>query len=524
MKHKCLKIIFTSDTHGHVFPVDYAGGKPEDSGLLNMAYQVEKDENTLILDGGDTLQGTPLSQYYIEHSPEYSFHPMAEAFNALGCDYFTLGNHDFNFGYEALKRYLDAMAGECLCANVVDLRGELKLKKEVIHVMGNGLRVGITGVVTDYVMIWEQPENLSCLQVTDAYEAAAAACRRLRGKCDICVCIYHGGFEEDLETGQVLSCSGENIACRIGRELDFDILLTGHQHMMVDGVRLNGTYAVQPPANAGYYVSMEVKGNFPGENGSQTESSCQAGSAAAIQVISRMEKVGNRHGREPYQRLLPVEQDTQRWLDEPVGILEEEIYPEDKLEAALHGSKVAALFNAVQLAETGADFSCTSLGNSPVGLRKRVTMRNICGAYLFANTLVMLEVDREVLKASLERCASYFTLKDGTPVISEEFLRPKVEHYNYDFYAGLDYAFDLTKPVGQRVVRLRRLDGAPLTERKYTLVTSNYRATGTGGYEMLGKCKVLWRGAAEMPELISGYLRKRSPLGIGINGRFSVKW
>ncbi len=508
MAKKVLNLFYTSDTHGHVFPVDYPGAREEHSGLLNMAGQIRREENTLILDGGDTLQGTPLSQYYIAHSGDYPFHPMAQAFNALGCDYFTLGNHDFNFGYQVIKEYLEAMEGECLCANLVDKKGELPLKKWTVRVMENGLRVGITGIVTDYVMIWEQPQNLRWLQVTDAFEAAREACERLRICSDIQICIYHGGFEEDLDSGQLLSDSGENVACRIARELDFDILLTGHQHMMVEGVELNGTYAAQPPANATHYVRLRAEWEED----------------RALSVTSSMERVRDNHAPWLYRQLLPVEEDTQRWLDEPVGALCREILPEEKLAAALGGSQVAALFNEVQLSETGADFSCISLGNSPVGLRRRVTMRNICGAYLFANTLVVLEVDREVLKASLERCASYFTLEEGSPAVSEEFLKPKVEHYNYDFYAGLDYEFDLRRPVGDRVTRLRKLDGSPLTDQKYRLVTSNYRATGTGGYESLGRCRVLWRGSEEMPELIARYIRAHSPLSSGHNYKFMVRW
>ena len=146
---KKLKIIFTSDTHGHLFPVNYAGKCSEDAGLLNLAHQIEKDGNTLVLDGGDTLQGTPLSQYYISRRRSYPFQPLAEGFNAMGCDYFTLGNHDFNFGYEVLKEYVNAMNATCLCANLIDLRGELDVKNHVIHVLENGLRIGLTGIVTD---------------------------------------------------------------------------------------------------------------------------------------------------------------------------------------------------------------------------------------------------------------------------------------------------------------------------------------------------------------------------------------
>ena len=105
---KTVQIYYTSDTHGHIFPVNYASNCPEHSGLLNLAAQVEKDGNTLVLDGGDSLQGTPLTQYYLEHCKKWPIHPVAAAFNAMGLDYFTLGNHDFNFGYEALRDYLQA--------------------------------------------------------------------------------------------------------------------------------------------------------------------------------------------------------------------------------------------------------------------------------------------------------------------------------------------------------------------------------------------------------------------------------
>ena len=504
---KTFQIYYTSDTHGHVFPVTYASNSPENAGLLNLAAQVEKDGNTLVLDGGDALQGTPLTQYYLEHRGEWDIHPVAAAFNAMGLDYFTLGNHDFNFSYEALREYLEAMDGVCLCTNVEDLGGQLRIRPWAVHTLDNGLRIGITGVVTDFVNIWEQPQNLERIRITDAFRAARAACAALRDQCDVCVCIYHGGFEEDLATGQLLSDSGENIACRIARELDFDLLLTGHQHMAVEGVNLSGTYATQPPANAGQFLHMV--GQWDG---------------AKSRFQSNLIPVGGTHPAEPYQSLLPLENAVQHWLDQPIGVLSQPIPPEGKLEAALHGSQVAALFNQVQLAETGADFSCTSLGNDPVGLASPVTMRGVTAAYLFANTLVVLEVTGEVLRQTLERCAAYFTLVDGQPQISQEFLLPKVEHYNYDFYAGLAYTFDLRRPVGSRVVRLTKLDGSPLGGGTFRLCTSNYRATGTGGYEILRECPVLWRGGTEMPDLTARYIQAHSPMPQLHNVEMRVIW
>ena len=320
---KTVQIYYTSDTHGHIFPVNYAAGCPENSGLLNLAAQVEKDGNTLVLDGGDSLQGTPLPQYYLEHRDQWPVHPVAAAFNAMGLDYFTLGNHDFNFGYEALRDYLWAMDGVCLCTNVEDLGGELRIRPWAVHTLANGLRVGLTGVVTDFVNVWEQPQNLEKIRVTDAFQAARAACAALRDQCDVCVCIYHGGFEEELETGRMLSDSGENLACKIARELDFDLLLTGHQHMAVEGVELSGTWAVQPPANAGQF--LRITGQWDGRG---------------TRFHSRLTPVGSKHQAEPYQSLLSLERAVQVWLDQPIGELAPPIPPEGKLAAALHGSRV----------------------------------------------------------------------------------------------------------------------------------------------------------------------------------------
>ncbi len=234
---------------------------------------------------------------------------------------------------------------------------------------------------------------------------------------------------------------------------------------------------------------------------------------------------GEKCAAEPYNTLLSLEREVQRWLDSPVGELSESIAPEGKLDAALYGSRVADLFNLVQLDATGAyDFSCTSLGNEPIGLASPVTMRSITAAYLFANTLVVLEVTEEVIRAALERCASYFTLENGTPRVSNEFLLPKVEHYNYDFYAGISYSFDLRRPVGSRVISLTLPDGSPLGTKKYSLVTSNYRATGTGGYGALRCCRVLWRGGREMPDLTAEYVHKHSPLNVSRRGEMHVLW
>lgn len=80
----------------------------------------------------------------------------------------------------------------------------------------------------------------------------------MKEQTDLTICIYHGGFECDLESGETLSQTTENVGYRICKELDFDILLTGHQHMSVTGRDISGTYTVQPCDNAKEYQYLEV--------------------------------------------------------------------------------------------------------------------------------------------------------------------------------------------------------------------------------------------------------------------------
>ncbi|WP_029231263.1 bifunctional metallophosphatase/5'-nucleotidase [Butyrivibrio sp. VCB2006] len=510
-----MRIIFTSDTHGHLFPVNYAKNKPENSGLFLLASQIKKDENTLVIDGGDSLQGTPLLSYYLEHKDEYDFNPMAEGFNVMGLDYYTLGNHDFNFGYDAIADYTSAMKATLISANVEDLGGKLGIVKNVIHTMPDGTKVGITAAVTGYVNVWEQPEHLELLKVTDPVKALSEQYEELKDKCDLTVAIYHGGFEEDLKTGALLSQTAENQACKIARELGYDILLTGHQHIAVASVEIEGTHGVQPPSNAMKYCLLNVE-----KDGSSFNVESEL--VTPTEPDEKCQKIIDDHS---FMNELTGK--IQVWLDEPIGCLEKEIEPEQKLDAALHGSKVAAIFNQVQLDYTGADFSCTSLANDPLGLKKEITVRDVLGIYQFANTVEVKEVTKAVLKQALERSAEYFDYnkETGEVSVSKVFLQPKIEHYNYDYYAGLDYEFDLTRPVGDRVVKLRKLDGTELSDNeKYSLVTSNYRATGTGGYQCIGDCKAIGSYSDEMPDLLMNFIRKNSPVPEIKNAAFKCKY
>lgn len=474
-----LTIYFTSDTHGYLYPSHFCDQQPRPMGLLSMRFP--KDGNTLIIDGGDTIQGSPLTYYCYGH---HLLLPVADALNDRQYDFVTLGNHDFNNGYGALESYLTRLNAQCLCANVTDRTGGLPLLPYAVRTMENGLRVGVIGLVTHWVTLWEKPENLTRFTLTDPVEAARPLAEKLRGQVDVLIGLYHGGLEKDLRTGERLSSTDENEGCRLCEELPFDLLLTGHQHIAMADRQYAGTHVVQTPCNAAAYVKVELE-----EDGT-FHSQLMTPPAHAELTPSQ-------------QRLW---KDVNGWLDRPIGHLSRALWPEDKLTMALESSPIAAFFNQVQLEASGADISCAALPNSLRGFDSAVTVRDVVASYVYSNTLVVLRVTGSILRQALEQCASYFDIQaDGTLAVARSFLQPKEAHFNYDYFSGVEYGFDLRQPVGRRVFRLE-YHGKPVQpEDSFTLCLSSYRATGAGDFPYYADCPRVRELQTEISELILNY-------------------
>ena len=174
---------------------------------------------------------------------------------------------------------------------------------------------------------------------------------------------------------------------------------------------------------------------------------------------------------------------------------------------ALNGSSIADFFNTVQLWASGADLSCAALGNELRGFASDVTVRDVVASYVYSNTLVVLEVTGAVLKLALEQCARYFAVaEDGSVRIADSFLTPKVAHYNFDYFSGVAYVYDLTRPEGERVASITR-NGHPVQpEDRLTLVMCDYRATGAGDFDFYCDCPRVRDIQTEVSELILSYL------------------
>ena len=173
---------------------------------------------------------------------------------------------------------------------------------------------------------------------------------------------------------------------------------------------------------------------------------------------------------------------------------------------ALHGSNLADLINKIQLDYTGADISITSFANVISGLKKNLTTRDVLNTYRFPNTTVVLEIDGKSLREALEQNFSYIEY-DGSYKISKKFLEPKEEHYNFDYFYGIDFEKDLTKKVGERIGKIFFKGKEVKDSDKFSLVMNNYRATGAGGFDMYKDLKVIKNYDKETSEILLDYFR-----------------
>lgn len=202
------------------------------------------------------------------------------------------------------------------------------------------------------------------------------------------------------------------------------------------------------------------------------------------------------------------EDSVQNWLDNVVGYLDKELFPKSHLEMAVNGSELADFINKIQIEFSRADISCTSFANKVTGFPKEVRIRDVLLTYPFPNTLVVLEITGKNLKDALERMAEYFDIKDGNICISERFLKPKIEHYNFDYFLGVEYDISYEKNIGERISNIK-VNGNPIENSQiYKICMNSYRASGAGGYDMYKNCKVIEKSKEEIFEIIVSYIEK----------------
>lgn len=488
---KRIRIIATSDVHGTVLPTQYSNGLSINQGIARLSTLIQslRDGNTLLVDNGDAIQGSPLTRHHYRFYPA-EINPMTKAMKQLKYDYINLGNHDFNYGQEALNLHLEQLGVPCLCANVK--KGGIPFGVSYAVQTVDDVKLAFFGIVTSYTPNWESKENIEGLEFMDAYESAKKTVEYLKKfeQPDYIICLYHGGFERDLTTGELLEEDrGENQGYRILKEIrDIDILISGHQHRSLSGKLFNTIYT-QTMDKGKEVALIDI---YP-ENHHIESHILQNDMKADPQFESLIEK---------------EEEETQQWLDTVVGESKVDLSIQDTFKTRLEKAPIVTFINKIQMETTGAQLASSSIYDGAIGFGKTITMRDIVSTYIYDNTVVVKELTGKQLKEYLEKCASYWTLKGNDIQISPNFIYPKLMHYNYDMVDGIDYTIDLSMPVGERITQLIYQGNDIQPEDHFTIALNSYRAAGGGDFDMIKDAKVIQNQGIDFTDLVSNYLEK----------------
>lgn len=467
---KKIKIIYTSDIHGHILASDYASKQRASLGLSRLSSYLKSMKDPYIyLDNGDILQGSP----FVDVSRKKAYkNPCATALNLLKARYVTLGNHDFNYGLEHLKNYTDSLDATLLCANVFEAGKALGETFSIQTI--DGIRVGFIGLVTAYVPQWELPEHIKGLTFLSAAQTAKDIVAAHRHDVDVMVVVYHGGFETHPVTLEPMGRQTiENEAMAIASIEGVDVVLTGHQHMPT--LIQQHPLLIQPAVNGRQFGVVDIHQSEEGQFSFKGE---------LLDNTFAVDESFEREFRE-------LEAATQQWLDEPIGEVRHDMRVRDPLSLRSTNHPLTAFCHSLQRRVSDADISIVSFPNHIPGLHQHVTVRDLAATFIYDNTLCELKIRGDQLLLAMEQTAAYFTIQDNQLKVSEAFLYPKVEHYNYDLYDGVDYTIDVAKPIGQRITSCM-IQGRRLNPKQYyTVILNNYRANGGGDYLMFQSAELI---------------------------------
>lgn len=221
-----LAIIHTNDTHGHDVAVE---GTDDVEGNFSMAaVPALRDEwekkgyEVLVVDAGDATQGMPLVD--LQHGT-----PAITFMNACGYDLMAVGNHEFDWGPDALAANEKAAKFPFLSANVMDKQtGERRFAANKVVELGTGAKVGFFGLTTPATMTSASPKDVESFVFARDDELVSIAKQQvdeLRGQgCDLVVCVGHIGNEQ---------ASGSLSRDLIEQVEGIDLFIDAHDHQEV---------------------------------------------------------------------------------------------------------------------------------------------------------------------------------------------------------------------------------------------------------------------------------------------------
>ncbi len=504
-----LTIVGTTDLHANIYNYSYEDGKEVDNLGMAKVYTVvqeirKENPNTILIDNGDTVQGTILSDDLYNTKLELK-HPVIDVMNFMKYDAMTLGNHEFNFGLELVNKIEEEADFPILAANATYKEDGAFLTEAYLIKEVAGVKVGILGITNPNIPKWDGPKTTE-LTFASPLETAEKYIPMMKEEgADIIFLSTHMGFEAEY--------GGDSADEVIAAFPEVAGVLTGHAH--VTEQKKVGNTLVGAAKNAGAQV---VRYDF---ELAKTDDKWTIVNSE-VKTIDVKEYAASEelkaYAKEYHQKTLD-------FLVEVIGTVTENFAPEEEIlgipEAQIIDTGVIDLINDVQIKYTGADVAGAALFSQNSNLREGdVTYASIFEIYKYPNTLVGIEVTGAELKAYMEWSANYYnTFVPGDINIS---FNPNIRGYNYDMFQGVDYKVDVSKPAGERIVDLM-FNGEPLkADDTVKLAINNYRYGGLKNMGIISGEPYFESDPMSLRSYIAEYIKENTPIAPVVDNNWEV--
>lgn len=468
-----ITIAHTNDVHGHI---------QEDKGQKEYGYAKiatlinewrAENDNFLLLDAGDTFQGT----IFVNQFKGESIVPIL---NELDYSVMAAGNHEFDFGYEQLLKLRDALDHPVISANVFKADGKELLVPTFKAEIG-GKKFAFLGFVAEDTPILTHPDNVKGLTFKSPVEVAKAVVPELKKEVDHVVVVSHIGINVDREIAKNVE--------------GIDLIVGGHSHTPLRAPEVvNGTYIVQ---DWEYGKSLGRADLYYLDN----------------------ELVAFSGGLKEYDETVVADPEIDKMVKDIVSQIDTVMNVViAKSEVALDGDRnlvrkketnVGNLITDIMLERTKsipgyeADVALANGG----GIRTQLEAGDITKKHLYTllpfenNTLSVVEVTGAELKAALENGVS--DVENGAG--------------RFPQISGMSFTYSKSKPAGERVIEVKVGDAPLDLEKTYKLATIDFLAAGGDGYEMLKK--PFFNTGLSMYSVVEAALIERQVVNPQVEGR-----
>ncbi|GAB1530573.1 5'-nucleotidase C-terminal domain-containing protein [Brevibacillus formosus] len=453
-----ITLLGTSDIHGRFMPWDYALDGPNPNGsmtqLFTMIKEIRKENpNTVLLDAGDSIQDN--SAELFNDQPQS---PIMVAMNEMNYDAWAFGNHEFNFGLDVLDKVSSQYKGSVLAGNIYKENGERFLPAYTIIERG-GIKIGVIGMNTPMITDFEKgTDHLDGLVIKNPVEETKKAVKELEGKVDVMIGLMHMGIEN--ENG----IPGTGVADIANAVPELTAIFAGHMHKLVKKEEINGVLITEPDKYGTHLSRIDL--TFEKKDGKLVLTNKEA-TAVPVKGADGTPAVSDaalETKLQPFHEFARA--DANIVVAELKGMnLVEKNEIEGIPTVQIQETPLSDFFHEVMLYYSKADVVAHQIDNDKAKLDVGpIKKKDIAYNYQYAGgEITVYKVTGKDLKDYMEWAVGYFnSTRPGDVTVSFDPKRRASKYSTNDFFGGVKYEIDLTKPYGSRITNLRKLDETPI--------------------------------------------------------------